>query len=471
MTPTRRRLSSPLALVSSALLAGCYVNVVPLASGDAGATDAPFTDGNTYDAPSPDAAPVDAPVVDGGPAPTGAASVDLLVVIDNSNSMTHGQEYLTNYLGNVLPPLFARYGVRDVHLGVVSTDLGTPGTATPSCANTDGGDHGVLNPRLRGVATRTRPLVDVSLDAFCTPDVTDAPFMTVRDTDDAMFVVNAPRCQTQIGLGGCGLEQQLEAAYRALLTHSAAGGRNAGFLRADATLAVLVLTDEDDGSVRDCRYHDGVGACADAADVYEPAATRWASADLNLRFYRGAAGGPQDPTWPLERYVDPARPTRGLLGLKPGHPERIVFGAITGVPLAVPQRADGRTDWDALLGPAPAGRPDDFYARDGARAYANPRDPSGPTSMRAIEPDPMCSTRTVPACRLRGSAPTLSCAASDQPFAWRARRIAEIARRFDESALCAGAPCRNGMVASICDTGDAAPFSVFADMIGRRVTR
>jgi hypothetical protein len=468
MTPIRRRLSSSLALVASALFAGCYVNVVPLASGDdAGVTDAPVTvDGNTGDAPSPDA-----PVVDGGPSPAGAGSVDLLVVIDNSNSMAHGQEYLNNYFSNVVSSLFSRYGVRDVHLGVVSTDLGTPGTAIPSCANSDGGDHGVLNPRLRGLATRTRPLVDVSGYAFCTPDVTDAPFMTLRNTDDAMFVFHAPRCQTQLGLGGCGLEQQLEAVYRALITQSQSGGRNVGFLRPDATLAVLVLTDEEDGSVRDCRYHDGVGACADAADVYEPAATRWASADLNLRFYLGAAGGPQDPTWPLERYVDPARPTRGLLGLKPGHPERIVFGAITGVPLALPQRADGRTDWDALLGTASSGRPDDFNARDGARAYTNSSDRSGPTSMRPSDPDPMCATRTLPACRLRGSAPTLSCGVSDQPYAWRARRIAEVARRFDESALCGGAPCRNGMVASICETGDATPFSAFADMIGRRVTR
>ena len=43
-----------------------------------------------------------------------------------------------------------------------------------------------------------------------------------------------------------------------------------------------------------------------------------------------------------------------------------------------------------------------------------------------------------------------ACTADLQYFAWPGRRIVEVARRFDEAKLCAGQPCRNGMVASIC---------------------
>ena len=63
-------------------------------------------------------------------------------------------------------------------------------------------------------------------------------------------------------------------------------------------------------------------------------------------------------------------------------------------------------------------------------------------------------------------------ATTRQYYAWPARRIAEVARRFDESPLCAGAACGNGMVTSICDrTNNGAPLERFATMIARRVVR
>jgi hypothetical protein len=42
--------------------------------------------------------------------------------------------------------------VRSLHLGVVSTDLGTPGSSVPGCANSDIGDDGRLNPIRYGEA-------------------------------------------------------------------------------------------------------------------------------------------------------------------------------------------------------------------------------------------------------------------------------------------------------------------------------
>lgn len=471
-----------------AMLSGCLMQVVPVAQGDAAVNDAtPVVDAAM---PTPDAAmptPDVTPAVDGAmptpdavtptpDAPTpdpaqGAGSVDLLVVVDDSNSMTRGQDYLAANINQTVMALLQRNGVRDVRVGVVSTDLGTSGSTVPSCMGPRG-DDGLLNPRVRGAATSARTLPRVEGGVFCEDEMLLAQnYITVSTSDDGMAQYWRPTCQLRLGTGGCGIEQQLEAARRALITHGGAGGANAGFLRRDAALAILILTDEEDGSVRDCAEHDGIGACDDARSVFDITSSRWASYDMNLRFYNYEPGGAQDPTWPLERYVDPSRPTRGFLGLKPGHPERVLFAAITGVPIAVPRTASGATDWDALLGTPAAGRPDDFNARDASRAFADPMNASGPISMRQHDADPMCASRLIPACRQHDTAPVAACDQASQPFAWRARRIAEVARRFDQSALCSGAACGNGMVASICGDNDGTPFARFADMIARRVVR
>ncbi len=463
---------------------GCAVRVVPLADerdGDAGAqmplpTDdvavaadrpaEPADTGSPVDAPPP---PDVHPAVD-APSVPGRNAVDLLVVVDNSNSMRLGQEFLNNNLGTMVLRLLQTHGVADVRVGVLSTDLGAGGVPVPSCA-TAAGDDAVLNPRTRGAALALHPPGEGPGELFCRPEVRAAPFLQFGPSHDAMFTYWTPSCHSHLGVGGCGIEQPLEAALRALTTQAAPGGPNAGFLRPEATLAILVLSDEEDGSVRDCSRHDGVGPCDDARDVFRAESARWASPDLNLRFYDYQPGSPQDPTWPLERYVDPARPTRGFLGLKPGHPERVVFGAITGVPQSLPQRPDGSTDWDTLLGPPAPGRPDDFVARDAELAFSSMSNPEGPISMRQRHRDVSCTdfTRMVPACRQAQTQP--GCRPDVQPFAWRARRIAEVARRLDASALCQGGPCGNGMVASICERNDSGAFDRFAERIARRTGR
>lgn len=433
---------------SAALISGCLNNVVTLAREDAGAA---------IDAP---AAQVEAPR-------EGLGSVDLLVVIDNSHSMQTAQAYFNNYASALTSTLLELHGVRDVRVAVVTSDLGAGGFAVPSCLG-ERGDDAVMNPRARGVATTMRPRVALPVESFC-ERFFDAPFVSLTAGDDAMLRYWAPSCHATVGVGGCGLEQPLEAARRALVEQGRSGALNAGFLRPEAALAVLVVSDEDDGSVRDCAAHDGVGGCVDARSAFDPSSTEWGDPSLNLRLYRYTPGGAQDPTWPIDRYVDPANPARGLLGLKPGHPERVLFAAFAGVPSTLPRRPDASTDWDALLGPPrDPSRRDDFNARDASRALSDPNAPNGPISMRQSDIDAQCAERLVPACRATSSA---GCDPRGGAYAWRARRLAEVARRMDESSLCDGAPCHNGMVASICDTGDSSPFSRFAAMIARRVTR
>jgi hypothetical protein len=58
-------------------------------------------------------------------------------------------------------------------------------------------------------------------------------------------LLNAFNCMASVGDGGCGFEHQLESTYRAL--HDGIL-ENEGFLRSDALLVVVFVTDEDDCS-------------------------------------------------------------------------------------------------------------------------------------------------------------------------------------------------------------------------------
>ncbi len=494
---------SALALLT--VLAGCGQSVSPR-DGEAGDVaqipdeivvpiDA-FRDGpSTTDGPPgvDRPAPPDVPIVPGGP-----GLVDLLVVVDNSNSMRENQQQLLSKLRQltemlVRPPDADGNGVpdypatTDLHVGVVSTDLGTPGSAVPGCANSDLGDDGLLNPIRNGQAmARHEPWISAPIGfrpADCNRPDQFPSFITFNSgvTDAALFAHDF-QCNVALYVNGCGLEQSLESAYRALVWHNASDrpgnmDPNAGFLRDAAVLAIVVLTDEEDGSARDCRFAEPGIPCTEATDAFATGSTRWASPNLNMRFYMYQPASSQDPTWPLERYVDPRNPLRGFLGLKPGHPERVVFAALTGVPLTLAARTDGTTDWDRLLGaPDPSNR-DNFSGRNSSTAISLSNEPgemSGPISMRQANQDPDCAERTVPSCRRQGSSfdpARPPCNPTEQYFAWPARRVVEIARRMDESAICAGRPCRNGVVRSICAVDYTRAVNDFARVIGSRVSR
>ncbi len=509
-------------LACAALAAACGQSV--------GTPDGAVMDGAVADGAVADGAlPADSGV---GPLPP-TSKLDLLVVVDNSGSMAENQATFMAQLGPLLdqltnPPCVSRAApgtprvcdpmnpdlvpmyraVRDLHVGVISTDLGTPGFMVPGCDDSDRGDDGLLNPIRNGFAMQRhlpwaprRPNAVTAppgfRPSFCSNDVNQFPsFMTYcsnaadptcdvpgmnASTRDPSAFSDWFKCNAGIFINGCGLESQLESVWRALLGHDArdAAGNtspNAGFVREDAALAIVMLSDEDDGSVRDCARDEGFstqgdGACSDAKDVYNTASGAWAHpTNPDLRFYLYTPGDRLDPNWNLNRYVNTApagisnRWTHDLLSLKPGHPERIVFAAITGVPVAVPMRGE-TTDWDALLGSRSPSGPDDFYGRDSSRAVSGTQEAAGPFSMRQANMDPMCS-HVVPACRRQGSTYDMTRPCSNaQYMAFPSRRIVEVARRFDEAPLCNGQPCRNGMVASIC----SANYAVSMIGIVRRV--
>ncbi len=412
--------------------------------------------------PGPDAGPPVAPVP--GPACVSGGNVDLLVMVDNSNSMVDNQRILSTNFGAVVDTLLnpeAGGRVRSLHIGVISSDLGTSGSTVPSCANSDTGDDGRLNPIANGLALRTHlPWTTAAPGARprrCTQATDQYPtFLSFAADGDATALREDFICNAYLSIGGCGLEQQLESAYRALVVHGGAGGPNAGFLRADSVLGVLFLSDEEDGSVRDCRYAepgDPDGSCRPGApsalEVFDGLSPRWASADLNLRFYLYTPGSDMDPTWPLTRYVDPARGDRGLLGLRPGRVNHLVVGAITGVPISLTR---GETvDWDRLLGRNP----------DGSEGFVG-SSPEGPVSMQQRNLDPVCGTRVVPACRREGTVSASTCDSSRQYFASPSRRIAGVVRRVNDVN-------GNGVLGSICETNYSDTLRRFAARIASRV--
>lgn len=256
--------------------------------------------------------------------------LDLLLVVDNSNSMGQEQALLQAQLSRIAEVLASGDrdgdGVQDfpalasVHVGVISGDLGAgPSAEVPSCAM-GWGDDGVLidAPRVESATCAA------SYDAFASYDEADPAGL-------GSFVEQVG-CVARLGVGGCGFEQPLEASLLALspgapTSWTAAGwsppsfldgrpphgdGDNAGFLRPGSILAVVQVTDEDDTSVAD-------------PSLFVPSEPRFTEVPLNLRGHAYA-----DPALgvvqPISRYVD------GLAGLR-ADPADLVFAAAVGVPI------------------------------------------------------------------------------------------------------------------------------------------
>ncbi len=159
--------------------------------------------------------------------------IDLLVVLDNSNSMDQWDGRLLELVGNFKSyagALFEEVG--SYHFAVIGTSEAED-SAKPGCQR-----HGALR-------------VDHGMGLLC-ESYEDRPYMTERDTFDVLNI----GCFTSVPEGDDDeqpMRTLLEAASREL---NSAGGCNEGFLRDDALLVVLLIADEDDDH-GDEQGHDG----------------------------------------------------------------------------------------------------------------------------------------------------------------------------------------------------------------------
>jgi len=241
------------------------------------------------------------------------ARLDLLFVIDSSRSMDEEQGVLAATL-----PLFVRTLTRgdldddgvpdfpaatDVHAAVVTTDMGfvfaRDGELHPGGCGVghvpfgDDGELARVDPALPG----------------CAPYGGDSILSHTEGAPLEPFA-EALSCAARVGTDGCGEEQPFEAMLKALTPASASlrflgatrghgDGVNAGFLREDSVLAVVVLSDEDDRSFENADF-------------------------LALDDPRRRVEG-DDWLHPIARYAD------GLTALR-ARPSQLVFAAIVGVP-------------------------------------------------------------------------------------------------------------------------------------------
>ncbi|MBX3186389.1 MAG: hypothetical protein KF819_05205 [Labilithrix sp.] len=195
---------------------------------------------------------VDASAATDNPIATGAtvaSKIDFLLVVDDSASMGDKAKLLAGSLGTLLRRVVPS---RDVHLGVISTSLGSMGGDV--CLS-DGQAARAHLATTRGDGTTVAPNGVLSFSG-----------------DIEAFVRDAQALVTGLGERGCAFEAQLESAYRFLSapdpwvevrvdpSHQVDLGsssevdvtlleQRAAFLRPDSLVVVLMLTDEDDSSV------------------------------------------------------------------------------------------------------------------------------------------------------------------------------------------------------------------------------
>ena len=246
---------------------------------------------------------------------TPVSSVDILFVVDNSNSMSEEQEVLTDSARAMLEELIAPTdggggvppAVTDLHVGVVTTDMGSGGYTIMTCSDPSNGDNGVLqNTGGFGGCGGTYNAPD------CGHAFADCPWL-VHSTDhpddgsSGAPIWDDFACIASLGTQGCGFEQQFMASLVALGQRSEPRQPNDGFLRPDSLLVVIFVTDEDDCS-------------SDNPEVYNPSADHLGG--LNTR-----CGLNHDLLLPVDRVYD------DLLALRPGRSDLVIVAAITGVPV------------------------------------------------------------------------------------------------------------------------------------------
>lgn len=352
--------------------------------------------------------------------------LDLLFVIDDAQEPPETQAFLRQRV----PPLVRAFAdrttedgpVRDLHVGVVSTDMGVTGVAMswPGC-NTAGGRDGWLQtvPQFSG-ACAAMPW----------------PYLTFVAGGRADQLANDFECISSFGTG-CGLAQPLEAALKALwpknydngaevlppeknpimfLSRSADGRYghgdeppNLGFARNDppdglSTLAIILVTNNEDCSLRSTQGFD-------------------APEDLTPRAL--CFKNPQN-LYDLSRYE------RGYPALRPGHRDTVLFAAIVGVPTwRVTAEARAEVDWS--------------NESERNEYYDELRDALPRAAADASRPGGVAFT---PSC-------VANAGGNASVEAYPPYRIIEVARSFGE----------NGFVQSICQD-DYAPL---ADMVLERI--
>jgi hypothetical protein len=160
--------------------------------------------------------------------------IDILFLVDNSPSMKEEQDKLRANFSVFMDELKKiPGGLPNVHIGVVSSDLGAASTplANGGCPR-PGGDRGIF---------QTKANCGLDPGSLFISSFNNQTVNNFQGTID-----NAFSCMANLGVQGCGYEHQLQATRVAL--YESITPENKGFLRQNAFLALILITDEDDCS-------------------------------------------------------------------------------------------------------------------------------------------------------------------------------------------------------------------------------
>lgn len=181
---------------------------------------------------------IEGELLESDPIVGGCDKVDYLFVVDNSASMHTYQRRIAQNFATFIDGVQHSQGTLDsVHVGVITTDA--YGFNPGEC-----GGLGDLVTHTGGYN---------SSETACGPFTEGHPYMTEADDLEAAF-----SCAAKVGTQGEDFERPLQAIGAALNPAKLKpGGCNAGFVRDDALLVIVILTDEDD--------EDGVAFAYDRA--------------------------------------------------------------------------------------------------------------------------------------------------------------------------------------------------------------
>jgi hypothetical protein len=350
-------------------------------------------------------------------------NVDILFLVDNSASMAPSQNnLLANFpvLMNTLQTLPG--GLPNVHIAVISSDMGAGDGSIAGCDAT-GGDRGNFQYTPRGTCTQSGL----------------APGATFISNVDGQAnysgnLSDVFTCIAALGEAGCGFEHQFASLTRALGADGKAPPlANQGFLRPDAYLAIVMITNEDDCSASPgVALYDTTSNVTLMSQLGPPANFRCNEFGHLCSIGDGAPGhpfrdAPGNDVKATATYTScTSNDTEGyLLGvadtaarlkaLKPDPESQILFAAITG--------------------------------------------PQSPYTVQWKNPstaDTSCGAASCPWPEI-----THSCTAADGSFADPSVRVSQLAGAFGS----------NGLLLSICDADFAPALQTIADKIIARVTK
>ncbi|HWO24445.1 MAG TPA: hypothetical protein VNO30_37125 [Kofleriaceae bacterium] len=170
-------------------------------------------------------------------------NVDILFVIDDSPSMLDKQTNIKNNFPKFIEVLNTiQGGLPDVHIGAVSSDMGTKGTQDSVAGSAIGqiGQGGCSGTGKNGNLQVGTAAGDLQNGSVYISDIKQSDGSRLKNYNGDLSTTFGKLAS--LGAGGCGFEQHLLAMRRALENNPA----NATFLRPDAFLAVIFLADEDD---------------------------------------------------------------------------------------------------------------------------------------------------------------------------------------------------------------------------------